>query len=71
MDVVWSAQQVSLFAGEHADVKAWLEDPANNYPDGPVGDTTSVQCGGDATHPYSMFSAAEYLAMYDFEYPNG
>lgn len=68
MDEVRTLQGVIIYQGQHADVKAWLEDPANANE---IGDTTQVLYGDDAPEPWTIVYATEYLANYDETFPNG
>lgn len=77
-DIVMTQNEDVIYEAEHADVKAWLLDPANNPPtEGAlIGDTTRVlywDPTGGAEHNGGnrLVYATEYLANYDNVYPEG
>jgi hypothetical protein len=71
MDQVMDQQGNLLFAGTPDAVQAWLEDPNNAYPTGPVGDTTRVTYGPDSLRAFTQVYASEYLSEFSTVYPNG
>jgi hypothetical protein len=71
MDQVIDWQGEPLYADVPDKVKAWLEDPNNAYPNGPVGDTTRVTYGAESPRAFTTVYASDYLADFDQVYPNG